>query len=241
MRALTSIAFLVSTLYNPSYVESFSTHSSQCRLLFGTKSFIPTTSFPSKIETTARRTFRSRSLLHVSTAPDQNQQSKDEKVPYIISRGDGTTGGGGLPMPQSKNSSDNNEILPTIEKEIKSEDDIELVRPKVGAEMPKGRPSWFRVPAPSQAIDSRYSEVKNSLQDLNLHTVCEEAQCPNIGECWNGGTGTIMLLGDTCTRGCMFCAVDTSQTPPPPDPFEPFKVCFIRVIILFLKVYIFFC
>lgn len=57
-----------------------------------------------------------------------------------------------------------------------------------------------------------------------MHTVCEEAQCPNIGECWNGGTGTIMLLGDTCTRGCMFCAVDTSQAPPPPDPFEPFKV-----------------
>jgi len=53
--------------------------------------------------------------------------------------------------------------------------------------------------------------------------VCEEAQCPNIGECWNGGTGTIMLLGDTCTRGCMFCAVNTNATPSPPDPFEPFK------------------
>ena len=65
--------------------------------------------------------------------------------------------------------------------------------------------------------------MKDSLSELKLNTVCEEAQCPNIGECWNGGTGTIMLLGDTCTRGCMFCAVDTSQTPPPPDPFEPFK------------------
>ena len=97
------------------------------------------------------------------------------------------------------------------------------VRPKVGAAMPDGRPAWFRVPAPSLANDSRYTEVKNSLGDLQLNTVCEEAQCPNIGECWNGGTGTIMLLGDTCTRGCMFCAVNTSQTPPPPDPFEPFK------------------
>lgn len=66
--------------------------------------------------------------------------------------------------------------------------------------------------------------VKDSLEDLNLHTVCEEAQCPNIGECWSGGTGTIMLLGDTCTRGCMFCAVKTDSKPPPPDPFEPFKV-----------------
>jgi lipoyl synthase len=71
--------------------------------------------------------------------------------------------------------------------------------------------------------DSRYSQVKDSLQKLDLHTVCEEAQCPNIGECWNGGTGTIMLLGDTCTRGCMFCAVKTDAKPPPPDPFEPFK------------------
>jgi len=70
--------------------------------------------------------------------------------------------------------------------------------------------------------ESRYTEVKNSLQDLNLNTVCEEAQCPNVGECWSGGTGTIMLLGDTCTRGCMFCAVKTDAAPPPPDPFEPF-------------------
>lgn len=60
------------------------------------------------------------------------------------------------------------------------------------------------------------------MEDLNLNTVCEEAQCPNVGECWSGGTGTIMLLGDTCTRGCMFCAVKTDAKPPPPDPFEPF-------------------
>jgi lipoic acid synthetase len=85
------------------------------------------------------------------------------------------------------------------------------------------RPTWFRVPAPSLAEGSRYAEVKGSLADLNLHTVCEEAQCPNIGECWSGGTGTIMLLGDTCTRGCMFCAVKTDSRPAPPDPFEPFK------------------
>jgi lipoate synthase len=74
------------------------------------------------------------------------------------------------------------------------------------------------------APDSKYTKVKESLSKLDLHTVCEEAQCPNIGECWSGGTGTIMLLGDTCTRGCMFCAVKTDSKPPPPDPFEPFKV-----------------
>jgi len=128
-------------------------------------------------------------------------------VSYLIARGDGSTGGGGLPMPGKD----------------RDEDSDGLVRPKVGAEMPNGRPSWFRVPAPSQATDSRYTHVKDSLKGLNLNTVCEEAKCPNIGECWSGGTGTIMLLGDTCTRGCMFCAVNTAATPPPPDPFEPFK------------------
>lgn len=95
--------------------------------------------------------------------------------------------------------------------------------PKVGSPMPEGkRPNWFKVPAPG-GPDSKFDTLKNSIKDLGLHTVCEEAQCPNIGECWNGGTGTIMLLGDTCTRGCKFCAVKTSSKPPPPDPFEPFK------------------
>ena len=156
-----------------------------------------------------------------SSSSTSEETTLSENLPYIIARGDGTTGGGGLPMPNKKKTKkDVNEIIDDT-----SNDNNELRRPKVGAEMPIGRPSWFRVPAPSQSSQSRYSEVKNSLENLNLHTVCEEAQCPNIGECWNGGTGTIMLLGDTCTRGCMFCAVNTSQTPPPPDPFEPFKVC----------------
>lgn len=99
----------------------------------------------------------------------------------------------------------------------------DLITPKVGAKMPEGkRPDWFRVPAPGGA-NSKFEELKTSIKDLNLHTVCEEAMCPNIGECWNGGTGTIMLLGDTCTRGCRFCNIKTSATPPPADPFEPFK------------------
>lgn len=85
------------------------------------------------------------------------------------------------------------------------------------------KPEWLRQKAPQ---GERFEEVKGSLSRLNLHTVCEEAQCPNIGECWNGGgdgiaTATIMLLGDTCTRGCRFCAVKTSRNPAPPDPMEP--------------------
>lgn len=99
----------------------------------------------------------------------------------------------------------------------------ELQVPKVGGKMPDGkRPSWFKVPAPG-GPESKYEALKTTVKELGLHTVCEEAQCPNIGECWNGGTGTIMLLGDTCTRGCKFCAVKTATKPPAPDPFEPFK------------------
>lgn len=63
--------------------------------------------------------------------------------------------------------------------------------------------------------------MKERARRLHLATVCEEAQCPNIGECWGGGTATFMLMGDTCTRGCRFCAVNTAKTPPALDPDEP--------------------
>jgi len=102
--------------------------------------------------------------------------------------------------------------------------------PKVGAAMPSGgRPSWFHVPAPG-GENTRFAQLKESLDasgeregSTRLATVCEEAQCPNIGECWNGGTATIMLLGDTCTRGCKFCAVKTDAKPEPPDETEPWN------------------
>eukprot|EP00171_Calliarthron_tuberculosum_P009541 IDg9541t1 len=91
--------------------------------------------------------------------------------------------------------------------------------------MPAGkRPGWFRVPAPSAAPGSKFEEMRDSLRTLSLNTVCEEASCPNIGECWSGGTATVMLLGSACTRGCRFCDVDTNQTPAPPDPDEPLNV-----------------
>ncbi|MBT4014644.1 MAG: lipoyl synthase, partial [Deltaproteobacteria bacterium] len=66
------------------------------------------------------------------------------------------------------------------------------------------KPPWLKVPFPG---GERYSWIKKSAANLKLSTVCEEANCPNIGECWNGGTATFMLMGDTCTRGCRFCAV----------------------------------
>ncbi|KAL7484767.1 hypothetical protein ACHAW6_010391 [Cyclotella cf. meneghiniana] len=152
----------------------------------------------------------------IFSSTEQKPIDASSSTKYVVSRGDGSSGGGGVPM-KKPNQSGRQHVQET------DEGDVNLVRPKVGAPMPIGRPSWFHVPAPSQAETSRYQQVKESLSNLSLNTVCEEAQCPNIGECWNGGTGTIMLLGDTCTRGCMFCAVKTDGKPPEPDPFEPFK------------------
>lgn len=84
-------------------------------------------------------------------------------------------------------------------------------------------PSWLQTPIPN---NSNYKKIKADLRGLNLHTVCEEARCPNISDCWGGSdksaaTATIMLMGDTCTRGCRFCSVKTSRAPPPLDPHEP--------------------
>uniref|UniRef100_A0A8D8QPH2 Lipoyl synthase, mitochondrial n=1 Tax=Cacopsylla melanoneura TaxID=428564 RepID=A0A8D8QPH2_9HEMI len=84
-------------------------------------------------------------------------------------------------------------------------------------------PPWLKTKI---ASGSKFSQVKEQLRSLNLHTVCEEARCPNIGECWGGGehgtsTATIMLMGDTCTRGCRFCSIKTARAPPPLDPQEP--------------------
>ncbi len=80
------------------------------------------------------------------------------------------------------------------------------------------KPSWLKVRLPSGA---EYVRIKNLTSQLNLATVCEEARCPNIAECWGGGTATIMLMGDVCTRGCRFCNVKTGKPKTPPDPNEP--------------------
>ncbi|HEX2107002.1 MAG TPA: lipoyl synthase [Nitrososphaera sp.] len=82
------------------------------------------------------------------------------------------------------------------------------------------KPEWIRMRLPS---GQNYVNVKHTVASLGLHTVCEEARCPNIGECWGGGTATIMIMGDTCTRGCRFCSV-TSGKPLFLDPNEPDKV-----------------
>lgn len=83
------------------------------------------------------------------------------------------------------------------------------------------KPPWLKVRMPGSP---RYREIKGRARELRLATVCEEARCPNIGECWEGGTATFMVMGDTCTRGCRFCAVNTSARPDPLDPMEPFNL-----------------
>lgn len=85
---------------------------------------------------------------------------------------------------------------------------------------PKRRPEWLRVPPRENPA---YHELKRLMRQARLHTVCEEANCPNIGDCWGHRTATFLILGDTCTRACRFCNVRSGR-PAPPDPDEPRRV-----------------
>ncbi|XP_017135424.1 lipoyl synthase, mitochondrial [Drosophila miranda] len=97
------------------------------------------------------------------------------------------------------------------------------LRREKGEEQRLRLPPWLKTTIP---MGKNYTKIKEQLRELKLSTVCEEARCPNIGECWGGGengtqTATIMLMGDTCTRGCRFCSVKTARIPPPLDENEP--------------------
>jgi lipoyl synthase len=100
---------------------------------------------------------------------------------------------------------------------------VDLIRgrKKRAEELPRvPKPDWLKVRAPGS---ENYHRLKGLMRALNLHTVCEEANCPNIGECWHHGTATFMILGDTCTRSCGYCNV-MHGTPKPPDEREPVHV-----------------
>ena len=86
--------------------------------------------------------------------------------------------------------------------------------------LPARKPSWLKVRAPG---GPNYLRLKQLMRELDLHTVCEEAHCPNVGECWEHGTATFMILGDVCTRNCAYCAVAHGR-PPKFDPAEPERV-----------------
>ncbi|KAJ3408250.1 hypothetical protein HDV05_005066 [Chytridiales sp. JEL 0842] len=109
----------------------------------------------------------------------------------------------------------------------KGNEELELIEESPVA-IPKRKkhvklPEWLKTEIP---VGKNFSKLKKDLRGLKLHTVCEEARCPNIGDCWGGddarhATATIMLMGDECTRGCRFCSVKTNRKPGPLDPMEP--------------------
>ena len=90
----------------------------------------------------------------------------------------------------------------------------------MATEVPSRKPAWLTAKYPG---GERFDRLKLLMREHELHSVCEEARCPNIGECWNAGTATFMILGDTCTRACGFCAV-TSGRPGAIDPLEPLRL-----------------
>jgi lipoic acid synthetase len=97
---------------------------------------------------------------------------------------------------------------------------IIALTPAQSKEPRQPKPDWLKVRAPGSPS---YLRLKGLMRELNLHTVCEEAQCPNIGECWNHGTATFMILGDVCTRACSYCAVAHGR-PDAVDTAEPARV-----------------
>ncbi|MCA9235496.1 MAG: lipoyl synthase [Planctomycetales bacterium] len=82
-------------------------------------------------------------------------------------------------------------------------------------------PEWLRVQLPAGRAQAVFNLTDTAVHGNSLHTVCEEARCPNVHECWSQGTATFMIAGQSCTRGCRFCSVETIKTPPPPDADEP--------------------
>ena len=108
--------------------------------------------------------------------------------------------------------------LPVLGDEPHSSRELTAAMRERGLPLAARKPGWLKV---GVAGGERYQKVRDTLRGLRLHTVCAEAHCPNVAECWGGGTATVMLMGDVCTRGCRFCHVKTAAHPPPLDPGEP--------------------
>ena len=115
------------------------------------------------------------------------------------------------------------QVIPT--KTIKDNGTIAIrngIKPNNNKDIfPTRKPDWLRL---THSFTPKFKEVKGIVKENHLNTVCEEAMCPNINECWSHGTATFMLLGDVCTRACKFCAVDTGNPRGRLDKKEPYKV-----------------
>lgn len=123
--------------------------------------------------------------------------------------------------------------LAALRETLKQEASAPALRKTAGAPAKARKPAWLKAPA---AAGANYERLRSSVRKARVATVCEEARCPNIGECWGGraaagdasneahtATATIMIMGDTCTRGCRFCSVKTSRRPDALDPEEPLR------------------
>lgn len=88
----------------------------------------------------------------------------------------------------------------------------------------KRLPQWFKTALPTGKAQAQFNETRSRVHENRLHTVCEEARCPNVHDCWGRGTATFMIAGQECTRACRFCAIGTVKNPPPLDEGEPKKL-----------------
>ncbi len=146
-----------------------------------------------------QRPSRSRSRQRASRALTTNQPSTSATSPNFVSLS-GASGTGAA--------------YPAVRR-------LPAVKSLPVAERPR-RPPWMKVRAPS--ADSQYFDVRKLIHGASLNTVCEEARCPNIAECWGRGTATFQILGDTCTRACRYCYVHSGRPEHPPDPLEPLRL-----------------
>src|SRR5438034_5121156 len=96
----------------------------------------------------------------------------------------------------------------------------DLILSNAPSQAPARKPPWLKMKMPG---GPRYAALKHLVESHRLHTVCQSAKCPNVGECWNAGTATLMILGDVCTRSCGFCNIATGK-PPALDLDEPYRV-----------------
>ena len=115
--------------------------------------------------------------------------------------------------------------LPTINDENHSFNEVLRHNGKSALERRREKrkrlPEWFRTTLPTGPSQRKFNETKANVHEHGLHTVCEEAKCPNVHDCWARGTATFMIAGEVCTRGCRFCAVGTIKKPPELNPMEP--------------------
>ena len=122
---------------------------------------------------------------------------------------------------------DNNTLKPISGEKYRHQNGIKAIKDGIkisveySDEKSLKKPAWFKVPIPS---GENFISLKNRVQKLNLSSVCEESKCPNIAECWNHKTATLMVMGNVCTRACKFCAVDTGNPKRKLDIREPHKV-----------------